>query len=154
MAWAVKLQQNLPPQILLSDPVVLYDALDGHFPFFLEYITCAEVSINPRLTTPYSCRCTYQYQEFVEIIERRTHKTLEDKYKDHGAAKIRTREFLLQDLESRRRFDLKQQPWNFVMKPGKKRHMSVTFRDSSAVSQSCPHCGTDNETVEELPTNW
>jgi hypothetical protein len=52
MAWAGRLQQNLPPQVLLSDPVVLYDALDGHFAFFLEYITGAEVSTNPQLRIP------------------------------------------------------------------------------------------------------
>jgi hypothetical protein len=43
IAWAYRLQQNLPPQILLSDPIVLYDALDECFPFFLEWIASAEV---------------------------------------------------------------------------------------------------------------
>jgi hypothetical protein len=38
--------QNLPPQVILSDPVVVDDALDGYFPFFLDHITCAEVSVN------------------------------------------------------------------------------------------------------------
>lgn len=48
IALALRLAQNLPPQILLGDPVVLYDALDDYFPIFLEQITCAEVSTRSR----------------------------------------------------------------------------------------------------------
>ncbi len=43
VAWAYRLQQHSPPQVLLSDPVVLYDALDKRFEFFLECIDSAEV---------------------------------------------------------------------------------------------------------------
>jgi len=45
IAWAYRLQQNLPHQVLLSDPVVLYDAFDKCFAFFLEWIASAEVSL-------------------------------------------------------------------------------------------------------------
>jgi len=48
-AWAIRFQQNLPPQVLLRDPVVLYDALDRCIPIFLEWITCPEVNTKPRL---------------------------------------------------------------------------------------------------------
>ncbi len=43
--WALRFFENLPPQVRLSNPVVLYDALDGFFPFFLEHITCTEVEL-------------------------------------------------------------------------------------------------------------
>jgi hypothetical protein len=42
-ALAHRLSKNLPAQVLLSDPIVLYDALDGVFPFWLEWIPTAEV---------------------------------------------------------------------------------------------------------------
>lgn len=40
------------------------------------------------------------------------------------------------------------------MRPGKKRYMSVTFREIEAAKQSCPHCGADNETTEGQHTTW
>jgi hypothetical protein len=43
--WAWRLCQNLPPQVLLSDPVVLYDALGGTFPFCLDWISSVKVKI-------------------------------------------------------------------------------------------------------------
>jgi hypothetical protein len=87
-------------------------------------------------------------------MESRTHEALEEKFKDKGTAKIRNGEFLLQDLDSKRKFNLEQQPWNSIMRPGQRRHMSILFRESRNAQQSCPHCGADNETTEPQPTTW
>jgi hypothetical protein len=86
-------------------------------------------------------------------METRTRGGLEERYKDRGSAKIRNGEFLLQDLEGTK-FDLQQHPWNFVMRPGEKRYMSVTFKDANTAQQSCPRCGADNEISEGQPTTW
>lgn len=87
-------------------------------------------------------------------MERSTHNNLEEKYKDRGSAKIRNGEFLLQDLETKRKFNLLEQPWSYIMKPGKKRYMSIKFRETGVAQQSCPHCGSNNETVDGQPTTW
>jgi hypothetical protein len=58
------------------------------------------------------------------MIMERTHKNLEDRYKDKGTAKIRSGEYLLHDLKATQKFNLQQQPWNFLMKLSKKRYMS------------------------------
>jgi hypothetical protein len=83
-----------------------------------------------------------------------TRQKLEERYKDSGSAKIRNGEFILQDLDANRRFDIHQQPWNFIMRPGKKRYMSIKFSESGVAQTSCIHCGTENETVEGRPTTW
>jgi hypothetical protein len=88
------------------------------------------------------------------VMEWRTCKTLEEKYKDKGSAKIRNGEFQLQDLELKRKFNIDQQPWNFIMRPGKKRYMSIVFKETGAKQQSCPHCTADNEIVEGQPITW
>jgi hypothetical protein len=80
---------------------------------------------------------------------------LEERYKDRGLAKIRNGEFILQDLDNQnqRIFNLLQ-PWRFIMAPGKKRYISITFRDAGTVKQSCPHCKSDNEMTKGKPTEW
>lgn len=45
LEYACRLQQNLPPQVLLSHPVVLYDALEKLFVFQLEWMSSAEVRV-------------------------------------------------------------------------------------------------------------
>lgn len=93
-------------------------------------------------------------QAFFDILGKRTFDALEDRYKDRGAAKIRNGEFFLQDLDRKRRFNLQDQPWSLVMRPGQKRHVSVTFRESGAAKEACLHCGVENDTVQGQPTTW
>jgi hypothetical protein len=94
------------------------------------------------------------HQEFKEIMEWRIRKVLEGKYKDGGSAKIRNGDFQLQDLKLKRKFNINQEPWNFIMRPGKKRHMSIVFKETGSQQQSCPYCTVDNETVDGQPTTW
>jgi hypothetical protein len=44
VAYTYRLQRDLPPQVPLSDPVVLYKAFDGMFLFQLDWISSAEVT--------------------------------------------------------------------------------------------------------------
>jgi hypothetical protein len=87
-------------------------------------------------------------------MEERTRSTLEEKYKIRGSAKIREGGFILQDLKAKRRFNLQQQAWSFIMRPGKTRYMSITFRETGARRTSCPHCGAENATNEGELTKW
>ena len=87
------------------------------------------------------------------IIEERMRQSLEERYKEQGSAKVRNGEFFLQDLDTKRNFTLRM-PWQSVMRPGKKRYMSIIFKGDRSNKQSCPHCGTDNETVEGELTVW
>ena len=87
-------------------------------------------------------------------MESKTRKALEKKYRKKGSAKIRKGEFQLQDLQSRQRFNIDLQPWNFIMRPGKTRHMSVEFDDVSSEQLTCPHCKSNNEASEDQPITW
>jgi len=87
-------------------------------------------------------------------MEQRTRSSLEDKYKAKGTAKITKGEFILQDLNAKRRFNLRQQPWSFIMKPGRKHHMSITFRETGTIKTSCPHCGNENATNKDELIKW
>jgi hypothetical protein len=93
-------------------------------------------------------------QAFVAIMEQRTRSSLEDKYKAKGTAKITKGEFILQDLNAKRRFNLRQQAWSFIMKPGRIRHMSITFRETGTIKTSCPHCGNENATNKDELIKW
>lgn len=50
----IQLQCNIPPQVLLQQPVIFKDALDRITPVHLEFIDSAEVSAHIAL---YSSRC-------------------------------------------------------------------------------------------------
>jgi hypothetical protein len=86
-------------------------------------------------------------------MELWTSKALEEKCKDEGSAIIRNGEFQLQDLESKRKFNINRQPWNFIMRPGKKHYISIVFKEIGIEKQSCPHYRADNETVNGQPTS-
>lgn len=152
MKHAYILQQSLPPQVRLKHPVVLYDALDKCFVFHLELITSAEVSL--RKTPSTWTDIVNLIQMFMAIIEERTYSSLEERYKEPGSAKIRNGEFVLQDVKAKRRFNLQQQAWNFIMKPGTQRYMSITFRETGSVRTSCPHCGVENASDEDQMVTW
>jgi hypothetical protein len=40
------------------------------------------------------------------------------------------------------------------MKLDKERHMSIIFEEAATERQYCPHCTTDNKTVDVQPTTW
>ncbi len=88
------------------------------------------------------------------VMEERTRSALEEKYKIQGSAKLRKGEFVLQDLKAKRRFNLQQQSWSFIMRPGKTRYMSMVFRETGALRTSCPHCGSENATNKDDIVIW
>ncbi|XMA18518.1 hypothetical protein WAI453_011309 [Rhynchosporium graminicola] len=82
LAYVLKLQLNIPPQVLLSDPVFLYTALDDYLSFHLDWVSSSEF--------------------FELIVERHTHHKLESQYKSRGAAKIAQGQLVLRGLPTRR----------------------------------------------------
>ncbi|CZS95325.1 uncharacterized protein RCO7_05779 [Rhynchosporium graminicola] len=81
LAYVLKLQLNIPPQVLLSDPVFLYTALDDYLSFHLDWVSSSEF--------------------FELIVERHTHHKLESQYKSRGAAKIAQGQLVLRGLPTR-----------------------------------------------------
>jgi hypothetical protein len=90
---------------------------------------------------------------FKQHVAWKTSEALEERYRDKGSAKIKKGEFLLQDLDRKRNFDL-HLPWSFIMKPGELRYMSIKFRDSDQGRTSCPHCKAENKIIKGEVTNW
>ena len=85
-------------------------------------------------------------------MARKAREVLEDRFKEKGFAKIWEGDFLLQD-QSRHNLDLRR-PWNYIMKPGEQRYMSIKFRESTGMQTSCPHCKTKHIALEGQATIW
>jgi hypothetical protein len=89
-------------------------------------------------------------QEFQQYMANAAGDMLEERFKARGSAKFTKGEFVLQD-ENEYILNL-QSPWKSIMKPGQHRYLSVKFRENAATA--CPHCGTDNDFVEDEGTFW
>lgn len=122
-----QLQDSLPPQVLLQQPVMFTDALDRIAPIHLDWIDT--------------------WDAFLAVLEVRfTHL---------GYNKIKRKEFALQDTATR--IDLPfARPIDRCLKPGQKIDMSMIFQDqaSESLSNSCPHCQTPCDGSTDLETTW
>jgi len=125
-------QQSIPPQVLLSSPVTIFDGFNKPVAFSLDWID--------------------SLQKFQVLMAESAGKELEDRFKDEGCAKIREGEFLIQD-QDQQNLDLRR-PWKFIMKPGVQRYMSIMFRENAEMRTSCPHCGVENKPTEGHATTW
>ncbi|KAM0801690.1 hypothetical protein BDR22DRAFT_156623 [Usnea florida] len=111
----IRVNQDVPPQVLLSKPVVLLDACGRYTPFHLELIDTAEF--------------------FIEVLKIR--------FKDIGLHKIEAREFSLEDSKSKCGLQLAK-PWTVIMRPGRHISMSMVFRLEERQTARCPGCGEEN----------
>ncbi|KAH9866750.1 hypothetical protein J1614_008443 [Plenodomus biglobosus] len=124
------LQRNIPPQVLLETPIILFDGFNECFAFSLNFISSLD--------------------SFRDLMAGKAREVLEDRFKEKGYAKIWEGDFLLQD-QHRRNLDLRR-PWKFIMKPGEQRYMSIKFRENMWMQTSCPHCGMENNALEGQAT--
>lgn len=108
--------QEIPPQVLLSTPVILLDARGRSAPFHLEFIDSAEA--------------------FVAVLKIR--------FKDIGLRKIETEEYTLEDTRRKQALKLTD-PWTKIVKPGQHIGMSMIFRVYEPPTTKCPNCGKENE---------
>lgn len=132
LKWARWLERNLPPQIQLVPLVIIYDPFDHLWIISPNWITDANY--------------------FQHHLERRTRDGLEERYKDQGSAKIRNGEYLLRELQSKKKFTIGLHAWGYIMKPGRIIHVSIKFPDVRIKQQCCPHCHNENETILGQPT--
>jgi hypothetical protein len=95
---AVKIQNEVPPQILLQRPVVLNDALGRIAPFHLEFISSVEALL----------------------------AVLKIRFKNVGLKKISLLEFELRERRQQKQIIL-QAPWETVFMVGAHEHYSHTL---------------------------
>ncbi|CAF9941097.1 MAG: hypothetical protein ALECFALPRED_008993 [Alectoria fallacina] len=111
----VRVNKEVPAQVLLSKPVVLLDARGRYAPFHLEVIDSAEA--------------------FIAVLKVR--------FKDVGLRKIESGEFALEDSRLKRGLQLTK-PWAVIVSPGQHISMSMVFRLEENRTARCPGCGKEN----------
>ncbi|CZR68719.1 uncharacterized protein PAC_18618 [Phialocephala subalpina] len=116
-----KLQQNIPPQIQLQQPVLFDDAHGRLFPFHMEFIN--------------------SFEAFQAVIEVRFQHV-------PGLRKVQKNEYAVREHRTKRKINLKA-PWESVFLPGRKFHMSMIFRQPQNPVSSCPGCQTENATSSD-----
>ncbi|KAL8792264.1 MAG: hypothetical protein Q9195_005143 [Heterodermia aff. obscurata] len=120
LATIVKVSQNIPAQVLLSDPVILLDARGRRAPFHLEFIDSVEALI----------------------------AVLKVRFRDVGLRRIERGQFALEDTARKRNLDLSK-TWNAIVRPGQHISMSMIFRYRMFYGSYCPSCVHENESGEE-----
>jgi hypothetical protein len=119
-----KIQETLPPQVLLQKPIMFLDALDRIAPIHLEWIN--------------------SYEAFLAVLKVR--------FKHIGLQMIENGRFALQASKTKRDVDLRK-PWEACFYPGQAYDMSMLFRDSSSNrTTACTAChypcaGTTGEDI-------
>jgi len=142
--------QNIPLAVLMSNPVILFDAFSQQpFAFSLDMI--GSLSVRPLFVT--SILFADTRQAFKHHISERAKVTLEDRFQDGGSAKFLNGEFQLRD-RNQKPLDLRL-AWNSLMNPGDTVYISVKFHENNATSPTtCPRCRTENKMVQDQDTVW
>jgi hypothetical protein len=132
---------EIPPQVLLRQPVTFLDALGRVSPVHLDFIDSTEV-------TDYSIgrlKFANNDQAFIAVLKV--------KFKNVGLSKIERREFRLSDPHRNQVLDLRRS-WGALMKPGQHVYMSMVFRKVEALQNRCPSCHASGYKVEGAETVW
>jgi hypothetical protein len=112
------LQFQLPLQVDRQQPVYFEDAHGRIALFHTEFIS--------------------SFDAFQAVMEVRFHHV-------PGLKKVQNIEYTIQDLSSKRKFDLTAS-WDSIFLPGRKMTMSIVFRRPHMSMSSCPGCQTENKT--------
>lgn len=112
---------NLPAQIDRQQPIIFEDAHGRLTPFHIEFINSFAV--------------------FQAVLEARFQEL-------PGLKKVKSREYAMQDVASRRKIDLTRS-WESIFRPGRRVNMSMVFQRNEAQSSSCPGCLSENIVVGE-----
>ncbi|KAF2678413.1 hypothetical protein K458DRAFT_394952 [Lentithecium fluviatile CBS 122367] len=107
----VQMQRNLPPQVLLQQPVILHDAVGRISPFHLEFINSAKA----------------------------LKAVLKVRFQNVGLRKIIANEYGLRDANKQTDIDLFRS-WETVFLPGQHVEMSMWFADDELQQNRCPGC--------------
>jgi hypothetical protein len=147
LSGQARLQGEIPPQVLLQQPMIFRDALDRVTPVHLEFIDSLEVSVSAfRCYSNVSTRLTKYFclKAFIAVLKVR--------FKDIGLKKLERNEFLLMDDKCKRDLDLRN-PWCTVMKPGQYVSMSIGF-NTQGQRNICPGCSSEKEAGYSTETVW
>ena len=114
-----QLLSSLPAQVDRQQPIVFEDAHERIAPFHVEFIN--------------------SFAAFQAVLEARFEFV-------PGLKKVKSLEYALQDVASRRKIDLTKS-WKSNFRPGRKVNMSMVFQQSQAQTSSCPGCFSENTIV-------
>jgi hypothetical protein len=121
-----QLQESLPPQVLLQQPIMFTDALNRVAPIHLAWID--------------------SWDAFQAVLQVR--------FAHLGYKKVKRREFALQESTTRRDVPFTR-PIAMCLLPGQKLDMSMIFQDQGErSSNTCPHCQAHCEGSTDSETTW
>ena len=121
----MQVQNAIPPQVLLGQPVVLLDCFGKTAPFHLEFIDSIE--------------------SFLAVMKIRFQQA---GVKASGIAKLEDNEFSIRDTRREKFIDVSQ-PWPTVFHPGQKVDMSMVFHRFACPPRTCPACHERNDSGED-----
>ena len=125
MRTMLQLQANVPPQVMLQQPVIFLDPFGKTAPFHLDFIDSSEC--------------------FMAVLKARFTNA---GVTSAGLSKLDNREFLIQDSRRRRPIDLDKN-WGSVFRPGQSVDMSMVFHRFACPPSTCPVCLETNEDNHE-----
>lgn len=125
MRMMLQLQANVPPQVMLQQPVIFLDPFGKTAPFHLDFIDSSEC--------------------FMAVLKARFSNA---GVSSAGLVKLDNHEFLIQDSRRARPIDLKKK-WPSVFRPGQHVDMSMVFHRFACRPSTCPVCFETNEDDHE-----
>ena len=125
MRMMLQLQAQVPPQVMLQQPVTFLDPFGKTAPFHLDFIDSSEC--------------------FMAVLKARFSSA---GVSSAGLSKLDNHEFLIQDSRRRRPIDLKKN-WSLVFRPGQNIDMSMIFHRFACPPSTCPVCLETNEDDHE-----
>lgn len=125
MKMMLQLQTNVPPQVMLQQPVIFLDPFGKTAPFHLDFIDSSEC--------------------FMAVLKARFSNA---GVSSAGLAKLDNHEFSIQDSRRSRPIDLKKN-WASVFRPGQNVDMSMVFHRFACLPSTCPVCLETNEDDHE-----
>ena len=142
----VKVDKEIPAQVLLSNPAILHDARGRIFPFHLDFIDSADVSVEIQVRSAFHMAVLILVlQAFIAVLKVR--------FKDIGLRKIEKGQFVLEDTFRKHAINFKNS-WTTVVRPGQHISMSMVFWQQQAVRGICPGCGEKNKESEVEEVDW
>ncbi len=125
MRMMLQLQANVPPQVMLQQPVIFLDPFGKTAPFHLEFIDSSEC--------------------FMAVLKARFSNA---GVTPAGLSKLDNHDFLIQDTRRRRPIDLNKN-WASAFRPGQNVDMSMIFHRFACPPSTCPVCLETNEDDHE-----
>ena len=143
---AVNAHNEIPPQVLLSEPAILHDARGRLLPFHLDFINSADVSILIQVQNAIRVAV-------LKLLLQALIAVLKVRFEDIGLRKIEKGQFVLEDTFRKHTISLKSS-WTTVVRPGQQISMSMVFWQQQTVRGICPSCGKKNEEPEIEAVDW